>query len=201
MTQVSVRTRLSRKEIKNVINNIPKELRTGPLSQELMQEVGMVILGLIKKAFITKARGGTDESGLRWAPLSPVTIARRLGRTRPKPKKKAGYKGIKGKAPADFDKYAGSVEILIDSGKLLDSLTPASTSDDQVLNAGNGTVAVGTSVEYASKHHHGIPGKLPRRRLWPEPNKWPKSWWNEILNEIRTAIMDLVVDKVRGNGT
>lgn len=37
--------------------------------------LGMTALRLIKKAFLVKSQGGTDECGLKWPPLSPKTIA------------------------------------------------------------------------------------------------------------------------------
>lgn len=54
--------------------------------------LGVAALSLIRKAFIVKARGGTDEAGESWAPLKAETIAygRRhpgLRRTGPNPKR------------------------------------------------------------------------------------------------------------------
>lgn len=56
-------------------------------SDALMRRIGLVALRRIKAAFLIKMKGGVDESGLKWPPLSPVTIAyRRMragrGRTR-----------------------------------------------------------------------------------------------------------------------
>jgi len=39
------------------------------------------LLSIIKEAFVVKARGGTDEAGITWAPLSPETVA--YGRRHP----------------------------------------------------------------------------------------------------------------------
>lgn len=44
--------------------------------------LGFAALSDIKDAFIVKADGGTDEMGVRWPPLSPVTIANRRVGTR-----------------------------------------------------------------------------------------------------------------------
>ncbi len=58
---------------------------TGPdphgLAQAMQARLGNVLLSKIRQAYLEKARGGTDECGIRWAPLSPVTVAgRRLGK-------------------------------------------------------------------------------------------------------------------------
>src|SRR3989304_5315535 len=46
----------------------------------------MEALSLIKEAFVIRARGGTDDSGLKWEPLKRATVAGR----RPPPHKKVG---------------------------------------------------------------------------------------------------------------
>ena len=43
--------------------------------QRLQVRLGLATLDMIKELFLVKARGGTDETGLRWQPLSPKTIA------------------------------------------------------------------------------------------------------------------------------
>ena len=48
----------------------------------LMGAVGLQALAIIRESYIVKARGGTDEAGIRWAALSPRTIA--YGRRHPK---------------------------------------------------------------------------------------------------------------------
>lgn len=49
---------------------------TGVVEDFLM--VGaLVILGKIQESFVIKSEGGTDDLGIRWAPLSPVTLALR----------------------------------------------------------------------------------------------------------------------------
>jgi hypothetical protein len=61
--------------------------------QILVVRLGLVLLGLIKGAFLVKALGGTDDTGLKWRPLSPKTIAysrRHLGV--PPKKRRAKYR-------------------------------------------------------------------------------------------------------------
>lgn len=43
--------------------------------QGLLGAVGLQALALVKEAYITKARGGTDEAGISWQPLKPKTVA------------------------------------------------------------------------------------------------------------------------------
>ncbi len=47
----------------------------------LLVRVGLVLLMLIKEAFIVKARGGTDAAGIQWKPLSKSYVA--YGRRHP----------------------------------------------------------------------------------------------------------------------
>lgn len=136
----------------------------------LQLRVGMVALSLIKEAYVTKARGGTDAAGLFWPPLADSTIRRR---------RRGGQKS----------------EILRDTGRLLNSLSPGvsgpSGSTDQVFEVRPGEVVVGTNVEYAKYHHDGT-SRLPQRRLWPEPSSWPRAWWDQLAVAARTGLIRLV---------
>ncbi len=209
----------------------------------MMTRMGMVALGRIKKAFITKSRGGTDEAGDRWKPLSPYTIA--YGRRHPglpAPSKRAAarpsyaltakqrtrwwslysqglamYKGDKGRAARRawsilraagattlFDKYAHTqVDILRDTGLLLNSLSPGVPSGEQVFRLGRGEVIVGTNRKWARVHHEGSRnGRIPQRRLWPNPIRWPASWYTDILEQARAGLADIAVLLIkRGAGT
>lgn len=50
------------------------------IAKGFLLSLGFAALSDIKDAYVTKARGGTDEMGIRWPPLAPATIAnRRLG--------------------------------------------------------------------------------------------------------------------------
>lgn len=231
--------RASRASIRQALFAIPQEASAGRSSDALMTRVGMVILGRIKQAFIAKSRGGTDESGDRWAPLSPKTITysktRRRGRT--KTEKGRGsypsqalnakqqsrwwdvyrrglamYKGDKGHAAARawfvlkaegaqtlLDKYGSQqVEILRDTGLLLNSLSPGVVSSEQIFRIGQGEVVIGTNRKGAAAHHYGIPGRLPQRRLWPEPSKWPSTWWRDVSEQLLAGLTDITIQLVEG---
>lgn len=204
-------------------------------SRALLLRIGLTLLGRIKRAFIVKARGGTDEAGDRWQALSPKTVAySRRGRSKTEKKRAtrpsqaltkkqqerwwemyrrslARFKGDKSAAARVawtilkaegattlFDKYGGRrVEILRDTGLLLNSLSPGSGSAEQVLRTGIGEVTVGTNRKGAAAHHRGIQGKLPRRPLWPDPRKWPSSWWQDILEQVQQGMLDIALQVIR----
>lgn len=64
--------------------SVPQVARAGgTAANAMMVRCGLAALGRIRAAFVVKSRGGTDEAGDRWAPLSPMTIAyRRMKRVR-----------------------------------------------------------------------------------------------------------------------
>lgn len=47
----------------------------GEAQGQMQVRLGLTALANIKKAFIVKAAGGTDEAGLRWPPLAKSTVA------------------------------------------------------------------------------------------------------------------------------
>ncbi len=98
-----------------------------------------------------------------------------------------------------FDKYSTSqVEIMIDTGLLLDSLSPNSGSEHQIFAVTPGQVVVGTARKGAKSHHVGIPGRLPQRCLWPATNSWPSTWWQALLQQLRHGVVDLAVQMIQG---
>jgi hypothetical protein len=249
MSETTVYTRATRAELLAILSRLPEEARGGsPAAQNMMTRCGVAALTRIHAAFIVKSRGGTDESGERWRPLSPITIAyRRRHRGVPPPKDRAAkrpswalsdeqrerwwYLYRRGlakhatrtaterivtketKAAAAraawttlksegaqtlFDKYAhAQVNILDDTGVLLDSLTPESSAPEQVFRVTPGQVEVGSNRVGASGHHAGIPGKLPQRRLWPAVGRWPASWWVDLLEQGRIGLMEIIFQLLR----
>lgn len=243
MTTNTTHTRASRDAIRQALADLPAAARRGgPIADAMMTRIGMTALGRIKRAFVVKARGGTDEAGEKWQPLSPKTIAYsktrqrgRGGRTKTEKgrstypsqalnakqqarwwavyrRQLAIYKGNKGHAAAVawlilkgegaqtlVDKYGHrQVEILRDTGLLLNSLSPGTGSTEQVFRVQPGAVVVGTNRKGAAGHHYGIPGRLPQRRLWPPPDSWPASWWEDILDVTKTGLLDLAVEIIQG---
>lgn len=241
MTQNTVYVRATRAAVRAAIAALPTAMHTSA-ADAIMTRCGLALLGRIKQAFIIKARGGVDEAGDSWKPLSPKTIAYsktrqrgRGGRTKAEKGRSAfpsqalsnkqqerwwqlyrrylaAFKGDKGHAAAAawivgkregmttlLNKYGHrQVEILRDTGLLLNSLSPGVNSAEQIFRVGHGQVIVGTNRKGAASHHAGIPGRLPQRRLWPPVNKWPASWWQDILEQASQGILDLAMLLIKG---
>src|SRR4051812_8200366 len=76
MTLNTVHTKASRHKLRQALAKIPAVACAGGATADaMMVRCGMALLGRIKQAFIIKARGGTDDAGESWKPLSPKTIA------------------------------------------------------------------------------------------------------------------------------
>lgn len=246
MIENVIYVRAGRAAVRQAISRIPEVARAGGTAAgAMMTRCGMTALGRIKQAFIVKSRGGIDETGDSWAPLSPKTIAYsktrqrgRGGRTKAEKGRSAYpsqalnakqqerwwdlyrqglaiFKGDKGSAARRawailksegaetlLSKYGGrQVDILRDTGLLLNSLSPGVTSAEQVFRVGPGEVIVGTNRKGAAAHHSGVPGRLPQRRLWPEPRKWPASWWLDIAEQARAGLVEVASQLIRGTQT
>ena len=94
--------------------------------------------------------------------------------------------------------YGGmKVEILRDTGILLNSLSPGVNSPEQIFKVEPGSVIVGTNRAGAAAHHAGSQRRnLPQRRLWPEVSSWPSHWWKKILEATRDAAVSILTKKL-----
>ena len=256
---ITIHVRATREQVLAILRQVPA-IASGHgqsaagLQQALLIRMGLALLGRIRTAFIAKARGGSDESGLRWPPLKKTTIAysrRHPGVLFPgklrapfapswmltkeqRARWWSVYRSVGGRAPAGapyhargaprgwgaaiawmvlkregaktlLSEYGGTkVEILRDKGLLLNSLSPGVVVGQQALSAppkvenqvfdlGRGEVIVGTNRKFAATHHRGIPGRLPQRRLWPEPSRWPQNWWRDITEQGVYGLVDIVL--------
>jgi len=241
MIENTIHVRTTRAALREVIAKIPEAARSGGATADrMMERCGLAALGFIHKAFITKARGGTDEAGDRWTPLSPKTIAysktRKRGeggrtkteKARPSRPSQAltkmqrerwwevyrralaKYRGDKAHAAATawfvlkkqgattlFEKYSGrQIDILRDTGLLLNSLSPGTKVEEQIFQIGQGEVIVGTNRKGCSTHHEGK-GHVPQRRLWPPPSKWPSNWWLNIVEQARDGLVAITAQLIR----
>lgn len=88
------------------------------------------------------------------------------------------------------------VKILTSTGVLLNSLSPGTTDQHQIFRIGPGEVIVGTNRPHCSAHHEGK-GHNPQRRLWPEPIKWPSTWWLDIAEQGRGGLIDIAIQLIR----
>lgn len=121
------------------------------------------------------------QEGLRLANGNKVKAARRAWFLL---KKEGGVKTIMGR-------YGHlEVDILRDTGILLNSLSPGVVSSKAVFRIGRGEVVVGTNRKWAGVHHRGG-GRVPQRRLWPEPHKWPATWWQDITEQALAGLVGL----------
>lgn len=77
--------------------------------------------------------------------------------------------------------YGGArVAIGVKSGALLESLEPGAAGN--VLRVEPGAVVIGSDVPHARHFHR-------RRRLWPEPGRWPASWRRRLSAAGLTAAL------------
>jgi phage gpG-like protein len=204
--------------------------------------VGIAALTDIQEAFITKSRGGTDEGGVSWPPLSPAYLAygRRFG-----PGEKASSAVASGvmnpgqlsrfnrlvseniahlAARVDVAKarklatdrawetirkeeriskiaaYGNRiVDILRDTGRLFNSLTPGYLSgteyhptsldgaDQQIFTALADGIVIGTNVIYAASHNYGDDERgIPKREFLPSdpPSVWLDRWGEIAIQAI-----------------
>lgn len=218
---VTITVRANSAAVQRALQSIPARLIGGPETKVLLEQCGEALLARIQAAFMTKSRGGTDEAGDRWAPLSPKTVAysRRVGRTKTESRRDtrpsqaltkaqqarwwklysqglAMFDGDKERAARRawailrregavtlFDKYSNRrVDILYNTGELYRSIK---------LHITNSGATISSNHPAAKAHHNGVPGRLPRRRLWPGPYKWPQAWWDEIAEQIRVGVVDI----------
>ena len=146
----------------------------GHAVQDLQIRAGLAALDEIQRAFRVKMRGGTDAAGLRWKPLSPVTVKRKKSST-----------------------------ILVEFRDLITSLNPGALPLPdavpilprrryQIFRLGRSEVIIGTSRPHAIDHHKGKPPKLPQRRLWADPKAWPQPWWRKIGGQVRDGVVNII---------
>lgn len=231
----------------------------------LLLRVGMVVLDLVKDAYVTKSEGGTDQMGIKWEPLSPVTLILRRTRTGAKTitrlknqlkkgtmKQRKAMRGlvkeqherlkaiIYGKTKEDraarsrakrilekkFAKglirrteylekkkvlegkakpqklkdlaIAGAFAMILrDTGRLLNSLSPAGASGDTILLAGPGWIECGSRVDYMKYHQSAAPRalkkdgtpRLPRRQILPDDvGQFPAEWWAKINDAFQSGL-------------
>ncbi len=213
MSTNTFHTQSSYSAVLEALIDLPQEMVGDKLVvRDALQKCGLTLLELISSAFIIKSLGGTDEAGDRWAPLQQSTVEARAKRRGVKlrnrkrrqitssddPTVRRAKAIVKGKSPSRYNKYPRKdVAILVDSGGLLDSLSPNSTSSDQVFDVSAGSFAVGTRRVGASAHHRGT-SKLPQRRLWPATTDWPDSWWDRITKDLQGGAVELIKEIIRG---
>jgi hypothetical protein len=90
-------------------------------------------------------------------------------------------------------------EVLRDTGRLLNSLSPGVRSADRVLRAGPGEVVVGSNVAYLKYHQSARPRRrkadgtprLPRRQVLPDAGRpVPRAWWRAVGGALGRGLAD-----------
>lgn len=79
MIEQTIVVRATYREVRRALTRVPAIATQGlgSPSRALLIRVGMAVLYRVRDAFVLKSHGECDETGLRWKPLSPETIAKR----------------------------------------------------------------------------------------------------------------------------
>lgn len=231
MPVITLNTRTTRAALRQAISAIPQGVVAGEaLTDRVLTRCGAVLLNHIRREYIIKAQGGTDQAGYRWAPLKTSTIAYRKSnrslvessrRNRPsqamtrKQQQRwwdlyrqglAIYKGNKAAAAkrAWAIMKASGVKTLFDryASKQVRILYDSGKLYNSIhARVGRGEVSIRSDHKAAPVHHYGSPRKgIPQRRLWPEPRVWPQQWWKDIIKEVEKGIMEATLVSIRSNG-
>lgn len=94
-------------------------------------------------------------------------------------------------SPVAFDRQSGSYQSPR-AGTNPDTGDPV----EPVFENGAGEVTVGVRGYFATHHEGGE--NLPQRRLWPEPNEWPESWWNHLAEVTDQLVANAAVELAKG---
>lgn len=192
----------------------------------ILRRMGAAIFRRIQKAFITKSRGGTDDAGERWRPLSRITILKRLRKKRPTTDRPSSSltagqrqqwwafyraalarfheKDIAAKIAWTQLKRVGGVGHFDKYGA---DAVPILRDTEELLNSLEPGAPKNIfrikrgeadlgTSRKGARSHH-LGIRLPRRRLWPHPSDWPSSWWNEILSDAREGLIEIILDEIR----
>ena len=214
----TVALRTSRKAVNVLINQLPETIRINGGS--ITSHIGALLFKKIREAYLTKSRGGTDETGANWTPLSENTVVyNRAKRTkaelnRPKRPSQALtkhqqqrwwsiYRSVLARSRGDKSRAAktawavlkdegaqtlknkyrhAKVDILYNTGSLFESIRLETTNDEIVVKSNH---------EHAAKHHEGK--GVPKRELWPSPDTWPESWWDELLEAAKQGALQVLI--------
>lgn len=201
----------TRAELSQILHTVPGILagrtpHAGDLARSLQLRMGNAYLSQLQGDFLTKSRGGTGRDGIKWAPLSPVTIANR----RASPADQAHYSRLyakhleilkaKGFPPAEARKQAAkvaraeqgrylatrTVDIGRDTNRMFQSLVagydtaPPGSSDTTVRHT-SGTLLIGSNVPYLQWFHGGTP-RQPARPIAPPDGTIPDAWWPAVMD-------------------
>lgn len=211
---------MSRFDIKQPLTDLAIRIRAaqGKLEsdrQNLLSTLGTQLLSLAQQSYVTKARGGTGDDGIRWAKLSRATIEARVRRRAPArnivrqrrdlakqirgltkakdaPKRKAliaKRKSLTAKLEAMIDKEMAQHEIGVDTGLQRSSATPGFKGSDG--KGGNIKTITGDSVTvgYARNYSKWFDEKRPLM-----PKELPPPWVEKLEKTTQTWAEKIVRD-------
>jgi hypothetical protein len=131
-----------------------------PRVDEIKRRMAEVLLGKIHEAYQLKKVGGTDDLGVQWPELSPVTVRRK-----------------------------GHATIMVEEGDTLESLRPASGHPNQILRLGPGWLEVGSDrstpggIPIISLHSRSH-GRTPARPILPADGVELPASWVEAMGQV-----------------
>lgn len=170
--RATIRSRIPRREVVKLVRSLPGVLsgrlpdRYG-VGKTFRVNVGVSLLGLIYRSYITKARGNSDVLSQQWQPLKPSTI---------KAKRKLGLSPYRARL------------INRRTDRLLLSLKPGTIArghyrpaKEQVFDIDGPFVVVGTSVPYAKFVH-------AKRPLWPKAHRL-RDWMMQTARGARDEVL------------
>lgn len=216
----------TRAELAQLLHTIPGVLagrtpHAADLARSLQLRMGNAYLGQLQQDFLVKSKGGMGRDGIKWAPLSPVTIAQR----RQSPADKAAYdreykkhleilkaKGFPAAearkkaaqvARGEYARYlaARTVDIGRDTNRMFQSLAAGfdanpPTSSDTTVRYTSGALLIGSNVPYLYYFHGGTP-RQPARPIAPPDGTIPDAWWPAVLDAGVRGLAQAVEEMVR----
>lgn len=216
----------TRAELAQLLHSLPGALagrtpHAADVARSLQLRMGNAYLGQLQQDFLTKSRGGVGRDGIKWAPLSPVTIANRRQSPADKARYGQAYKKhleiLKAKGfPADEARkqaarvarseqyrYLASrpVDIGRDTNRMFQSLaagfdaTPPASSDT-TLQYTSGSLLIGSNVPYLA-YFHGGTARQPARPIAPPDGTIPEAWWPAVLDAGVRGLAQAVEEMIR----
>jgi hypothetical protein len=201
----------TRAELSQLLHTIPGILagrtpHAGDLARALQLRMGNAYLSQLQSDFITKSRGGTGRDGIKWAPPSPVTIAKRRQSAGDKqnysriyqkwlmilkakgfPAEEARKKAAQTARKEQYQHLASrTVDIGRDTNRMFQSLVAGYDavppgSSDTTIRYTSGTLLIGSNVPYLQWFHGGT-NRHPARPIAPPNGGIPDAWWPAVLD-------------------
>lgn len=172
------RIRLPLKEYRDAVKRNRKAVEDGVT--DMLEVLGLELLGLIQLDYEVKSRGGAGASGEAWKQLDPKTIKRKQRRGRRNRRRRQTRSGRQ--RPA-----ADAVAIGIDTGQQRNSAVPGFQGNDgqggNVFELRSADITVGFGRVYSTYFDE-------ERELIPDP--LPEEW-KERLDETAEEFMEEIV--------